>query len=216
MSEKNLVQELGRDYVTNYFNGALFRDGDDIYQFNGMITNTQGMSQKFHAGQRGAWEEIQIPASKLKNFGTFSIPALGYRNVGIGNNETVIRLWHSRSTRRGFRLEHVGVETVAPFDMLGDVPVWELMDRWAQVDTVYNPKFVPLKLGIPQLLNHESIGFAVNPDTAVTLDADGDADNPWTIHYKGNKVGGIDENGVIMIRHKVVNRRDVRRTLELE
>lgn len=215
MSNKNLVQELGANYVNGYFRGALFKDEGDIYQFLSVASGTKASALKMTAA--GHWEEVVIPVSKLKGFTTFSIPKLGYRNLESRNLKAVAQLSSTRSTKRGFRLEGVMVDYLDDYSMVYPYsdPVWEFMSSEQRTNIIYNPTFTPLKIGLQELMEGRLSSFAMSPDIAVALDTDADSDKPWAIYFKSIKVGAVDGDGVVSVNNKVVSRNAVRRELEL-
>jgi hypothetical protein len=169
---------------------------------------SQTKAQAFKLGAHGQWEDAIIPASKLKGFTTFSIPKLGYRNLEHGDIKAVIQLSSVRSTKRGFRLDCVNVDYLDDFAMVyphAD-PIWEYMGSEDKVRLIFEPNFLPLKIGLQELMEGRLSSFAMSSDIALSLDTDADADKPWAIYFKSIKVGAVAADGTITVNNKTISR----------
>lgn len=218
MAGKNLVEELGHEYVTSYFQGAMLQSEGNLYRFVHMRSSAMALVQKFlpDGSPINGWEEVHIPASALKGFTSFSSPKLGYRNIKRGPDpHSVTYLTSQRSTRRGFRLDNIRADNLSVFNLENVEAGWDFLDLWTKTKVVYSPEFVGLKQGLAELQAGNLLGFAVNHDIAIAIDMDIAAKFPWSIYFKGMRVGGISDTGIITIHNKIVNRQEVRSQLEI-
>ena len=213
-----LLDDLGRQYVNDRFHQALFRIDDTIYSFARVENGTnEALVEKMPDNDRHRWTAMHIPVDLLKDFTTFSIPKLGYRNILFGDVNAVINLSCVRSTQRGFKLDHVTYSSPPVYGTLGISvdDIWETQNKTQRVRVIYFPKFPSIKEGLKDMLAGQSAGCALSPDAAIFMDLDCDAEFPWSIVFKGKPVGGVDEHGQIVVRNKVVSRSSLRKLLDI-
>lgn len=166
------------------------------------------------------WEPASLKSSVLKDFSTFSIPKLGYRTFkgAMTGKELLGYISHIRSTRRGFRPGFLVADIHDTFSVLSDYgdDEWQGLDAATKTLHAVKPNFFTVKEALHKLMNNDALGVALNPDTAIVLEMQEMQDDPWTIYYKGTRVGRVSEEGNIRINNKVMNRDTFRRQLKVD
>lgn len=210
----NLVESLGARYVNDYFGLAMFRHEDKVYKFHAALSPTEAeVARLDKRGDEPWWNVMRVPIDMVKDFTSFAVPKLGYRIIRWGNDELLVKLEHQRSTRRGFRLELVRAEPSAISAMLfGEVDgVFAAHSESRQADICYFPEFDTVKTGINKLLACETTAVALSPDMAIVLDVEQAGHIPFSIMYRGTRIGTVDDIGCIRINNKAVSRESFRR-----
>lgn len=213
MPRENLIKNLGSAYVSDSFAGAIFMMEGLVYKFDS-ATDDQVYAQRLIGDRVGT---VIIPASKLKDFTAFAHPKLGYRSIDYNGTTALLNLVGLRSGRRGFRMDTIQPNTLPVYEALEEYPAqaYEELDYIERVKLVFTPEFSSVKMGIKDLLDGRQLGVALNHDTAIVTDVSADGKYPWAIYYREVKVGGIDENGAIVVAEKTINRNTLRKKLEL-
>lgn len=210
----NLVTSLGRRYVNDYFNMALFQHEGKVYKLHAVLSNTEAEVATLSTRRdEPYWDVTRVPLDYMKDFTSFAVPRLGYRTVEFAGNQLLLDLQHQRSTRRGFRLELVRSEGVPISTMLfGECnEVFRAFGEAWQANLCYFPKFDTVKSGINKLLAAETTAVALSPDMAIVLDVEQAGDIPFSILYRGTRIGTVDDDSRIRINNKAVSRESFRR-----
>lgn len=213
-----LVTDLGRQYVNTYFHQSMFKIDNDVFIFQSIQQDGNSVVvSKMPDNERSRWTTTELPIDLLKDFTTFSIPRLGYRNIGRNSMSAVVNLSAMRSTRRGFKLDHLLLNYAPVYGTVGTRPddLWDTYNQTQRAKVIYFPEFLTLKDGMKELLGGQRAGFALSPDAAIEMDIDSEAEFPWCVRFKGKAIGGVDDSGKIVIRNKVVSRSSLYKLLEL-
>lgn len=210
----NLVESLGARYVNDYFGLAMFRHEDNVYKFHAALSNTEAeVARLDKRNSEPWWNVMRVPVDMVKDFTSFAVPRLGYRIIKWGPDDLLMKLEHQRSTRRGFRLELVRTESSTISTMLfGEVDgVFNAYNEAQQANICYFPEFDTVKSGINKLLSCETTAVALSPDMAIILDVEQAGHIPFSVLYRGTRIGTVDDAGRIRINNKAVSRESFRR-----
>lgn len=210
----NLVTSLGRRYVNDYFSLALFQHEGSVYKLHNVLGNTEAEVAKLIKRNSSVhWDITIVPLDYMKDFTSFAVPRLGYRTMRYAGNDLLVNLQHQRSTRRGFRLELIRSEGAPISNMLfgESEAVFGSYEEPRQADICYFPEFDTVKSGINKLLASETTAVALSPDMAIVLDVEQAGDIPFSIMYRGTRIGTVDDDSRIRINNKAVSRESFRR-----
>lgn len=214
----DLVEQLGEQYVSEFFRGALIRRGRILYlikqaQAGVLVTNYLNLDD-----EEADWGRKNLPTSTLENFTSLAWPKLGYRNLRnnlVGN--AVCFFGSTRSVLRGLREEHLTKEVLPIFDTMGTAVMSKApcSSSAFRLRQLFNPKWIPFKEGINKIKAGEIVAFALNEDMAVSLSVQDGPDRFCDILYKQKVVGQVSESGEILIANQVMMKSNLKKMYAL-
>lgn len=216
MSSKNLVQDLGYQYVREFLCGACFQVDGTVYYLRNLEETVATVDRFSLSDEESRFERAHIPATALRGFETFKYPTLGYRQYRTeGGENAVLNLHTARSAQRGLRMDLVRHQLLPVFNYLGQ----DIADNYhglsfeQKLRMIFRPQFTPFSTAVRQLVRGEVAGAAINENTAVGISCTRSADRAFDIYFRDRVVGRIDEKGVTHISNKVMNRYDLQKAL---
>lgn len=214
MAKKNLADELGSQYVTEFYNGALFVHGNTLCCMRGVHGDTIVVDQVDLSDPKD-WARVQLPVDTLANFAKFQWPTLGYRELKSTRYGTlVLHISSTRSAHRGLRYEHLHIDMVPVIKRLrGASYEWEDRPQVELLTSIFRPTYTKFADGLKLLLDGDIPSFAVNEHLAVALSVDQSVDRAFDIYFRQKIVGGVAENGSVTISNKIIQRDSVRTAL---
>src|SRR5687768_6876864 len=112
----NLVEELGPQYFTEFFTGALFLRGDELLQVEG------AGSTRINARNVETGAGTYVPADFFTGYKAFEYPILGYRKL---TPQKVGFITRQQSTARGVRASTLQVGLSPASSMLRDLGAYD-------------------------------------------------------------------------------------------
>lgn len=216
MSGKNLVQDLGSQYVREFLCGASFLHDNTVHYLRS-VDGAVAITDSFALDAPDpVFNRVHIPISVLQGFETFKYPDLGYRQYTAGNNENVVvSLSTSRSAHRGLRLDLVRQQYLPVFNYLGTTTAdsYHVLRNEQRLQLIFNPTYVPFSTAISQLLSGQIAGAAISAHVAIGISCTRSSDRAFDVYFRDRVVGRIDEKGAVHISNKVMNRHDLRKVL---
>lgn len=214
MAKKNLALELGANYVTEFYNGALFIHDGKLCRMRGVQGETI-IVEYVDINAPTDWQVMSLPVDVISSFSKFQWPTLGYREFKdpkYGN--VVMHISANRSAHRGLRHEHLHFDTLPALKRLrGAGYAHEDMPHTQLLCGVFSPKYTKFVDGIKLLLDGDIPAFAVNEHLAVALSVDQADDRSYDIYFRQKVVGSVAENGSVTISNKIIQRDSVRTAL---
>lgn len=213
----NLIDQLGPQYVNEWFVGALFKVDDTVHMLDRV---RDGLVYTWTLKPDSTvWntDRTTLPFDNFTSFEDFAYPRLGYRNfdmpLGNGKEVNTVRFAQSqRSVHRGLRRDSLDW-----FDYPlanGVMPSAYLQGRDVkEVQALFFPKFIPYTEGIKKLMRGEVIAFAISEDLAVGLSSTS-ASAAADIHFRQKVVGNVDSDGKIILFNKTLRRTHFKKLME--
>lgn len=214
MAKKNLAEELGSNYVTEFYNGALFVHDNKLCSMRGVVGKNIVVDQVDLVDPKD-WIGAEYPLDTIDNFSKFQWPTLGYREMPSAKyGNLVLHISANRSAHRGLRFEHLHIDMVPVVKRLrGASYEWEDRPRQELLINIFRPKFTKFTEGLKLLLAGDIPAFAVNEHLAVALSVDQADDRAYDIYFRQKIVGNVSENGSVTISNKIIQRDSVRTAL---
>ena len=167
----NLVEDLGRGYINDFFSGSYFLYEGNLHKLIGAnSTGTldthmyEGVPMCFGYEARSA----RIPWSALDSFKNLSWPKLGYRNM-LSSDGTIIaaHVTATRNTRRGLYEDCLNVtHSPATSIYLSSLAYPSLATCMVHV---YYPKWYTFTEALTLLETKQAISVALNPDISLAV-----------------------------------------------
>ena len=169
----NLVEDLGRGYVSDFFNGSYFLYEGNLHKLIGANSGGtletlmyEGVPMRSRYDARGA----RIPWSALDSFKNLSWPKLGYRNMSSSDGTIIAaHITATRNTRRGLYEECLNV-TYSPATSVY-LSVLAYPSHTACMVQVYYPKWYTFTEALTLLETGQAISVALNPDISLVISA---------------------------------------------
>lgn len=223
MAKKLLFEELGAQYIREWFHGALFVHENKLHCLQdvmrtegskGMETVVVTTSLNLLAGTP-KWSKDRVPPASLVDFSTFKYPKLGYRQFyqdGIGM--VVAQCTALRAAQRGLRLDTVRWDSLPVYTALDyDREFWDSINQARIAKEIFAPTFTPFSVGIHKILEGEIPAFAINEDLAVGLACVNDGNEGCNVYFRGRVVGNVSDNGHLTITNKILQRDNIKKKL---
>jgi len=167
----NLVEDLGRGYINDFFSGSYFLYEGNLHKLigaNSSRTLATYMYEEVPMCFRYEARATSIPWSALDSFKSLSWPKLGYRNV-LSSDETIIaaHITATRNTRRGLAEDCLNV-TYSPAASI------YLSNQACPSHTtcmvqIYYPKWYTFTEALTLLETKQAISIALNPDISLAV-----------------------------------------------
>lgn len=224
MPQKELLhQQLGVQYINEWFHGALFSVGTKLHRLReiGRDANGEGRVVHTHSLSLTAgmprWSADTVPLDTLVDFSTFKYPKLGYRQFRQGRiGNIVVNLNAIRAAQRGLRLDSIRHDPLPVFRAL-DVGMpgesYSAVNDARIAKEIFAPSYTPFSVGLHQLLKGEVAGFAVNEDLAIGIACVNDGSEGYNVYFRGRVVGTVSEGGHLTITNKILQRESLKKKL---
>lgn len=189
----NLVEELSAGYFTDFFAGALFLNGDALYQVDS-ATRTRVAVRPFNAA--GTGDQQTIPADFFTGYKTFEYPILGYRRIGP---HKITYLTRRQTTARGLRPASI-ISTISPATQMLRETGLTPPESSSQVDraksvAAFKPEFDNLG-ELPAMLSGDKFGLVLSAN--IMIEPSVDAVNDWfNVYYKQSLIGKMNSRGAV-------------------
>jgi hypothetical protein len=206
---KNLVDELGLEYVDQFYRGALFQLDNKIYQYQKHSERGVIQCRAFAAESKSPrWQTVYLASEKILNMDVFGWPKLGYREFTDAYGQKFVYFVSvSRSAMRGLREELIQF-TPAPVVRL--IPKRHELRQWCNTAVfaqgIFLPTFTDFDTGMELLRTGKCCSFALNEDIAVCLSTNRDHDREFDILYKESVIGEVLADNTVVIPHKIAKR----------
>lgn len=190
----NLVEDLGRGYVSDFFNGSYFLYEDRLHKLIGVNSSGtletftyEGVPMRSRYEARGA----RIPWSALDSFKNLSWPKLGYRNM-LSSDETIIaaHITATRNTRRGLAEDCLNV-TYSPATSIY-LSNQACLSHTTCMVQIYYPKWYTFTEALTLLETKQAISVALNPDISLAVSVQSpDKEVIYDILFREKVVGSV-------------------------
>lgn len=221
MPKQLLHEQLGVQYINEWFAGALFMHENKLHRLRGIERMESGTAVRTHSISLTAgsprWAGDSVPLSALVDFSTFKYPKLGYRQFRQGRiGNIVVQMTSVRAAQRGLRIENMTVTSLPAYRAV-EIPVsgegYAAINDARVAKEIFNPTFTPFSVGLRQLLEGEALAFAVNGDLAVGAACVNDGSQGFNVYFRGRVVGTVDERGNLSITNKILQRESLKKKL---
>lgn len=216
MNQKSLVESLGADYISGFFQDAFFQIDNKLHKVSTaddrlIYTHSFSLSSK-----NPRWQTDNVPQEMLRSFSDFAYPKLGYRQIispHIGN--IVFNIESIRSSHRGLRETGLRVETLINYNLINvTADEWSSKTSSQRAKELFAPTFTSFADGIKQLLAGEIFGFAVSEDIAVVVSCGADVGRHYEILFRDKPVGSINQDGTLFLNNKIMQRASLRKKFD--
>lgn len=189
----NLVEELSANYFTEFFSGALFLNGDNLFQVES-ANRTRVAVRAFTPA--GTGDSQSIPADFFTGYKTFEYPILGYRRLGPHKNAYLTR---RQTTARGLRPNSIISNITPASNMLRELglvpPEPSSLAERMKAYTAFKPVFDTLD-ELPAMLNGDKFGLVLSP--SILIEPSVDAVNDWfNVYYRQSIIGKMNSRGAV-------------------
>lgn len=201
----SLVNELGINYVNDFFHGTMVQKDGYAYVISNVGRNGISASRLNLSAVRPEWDMINLPLEFLNSFKDLEWPRLGYRNIKMRHSDAAPVVYYvscTRAVQRGIALERL---TYAPLPIFTSLNRASNPNNALAAQQVYRPLFVSLKEGMQGILEGRMAGFAVNADIAVAVSIS-TRDAVADVFYRNKLVGHIDRYNRISLNNKTLSR----------
>lgn len=216
MAGKNLVQDLGAQYVREFLCGASFLHDNTVHYLRS-IDGAVAITDSFALDAPDpVFSRMHIPISVLQGFETFKYPELGYRQYTATNDENVVvSLSTSRSAHRGMRLDLVRQQYLPVFNYLGTSTAdsYHVLRNEQRLQLIFKPTYTPFSTAVQGLLAGRIAGAAISEHVAIGISCTRSSDRVFDVYFRDRVVGRIDADGSVHISNKVMNRYGLRKVL---
>ena len=167
----NLVEDLGRGYINDFFSGSYFLYEGNLHKLIG--ANSSGTLATY------MYEEVpvcfryeacatSIPWSALDSFKNLSWPKLGYRNM-LSSDETIIaaHITATRNTRRGLAEDCLNVTYSHAASIYLSNQAYP--SHTTCMVQIYYPKWYTFTEALTLLETKQAISIALNPDISLAV-----------------------------------------------
>lgn len=206
----SLIEDLGAEYVDQFYRRAMFQLGNMIYQYNGSVGDGHISVKCFRKDSSDPrWEMSTLRSEDFPDMDAFSWPRLGYRNLEHGGYPpSPYYLSTSRSAMRGLRAEFLRADPITLLSLLPNTEINRDLFSSAKIaQTIFNPKFIPFSEGMALLRAGDAPGFALSSDVAIAISVTESADTKFEVLHRQRVVGRVTDDD-----HVVVPKRFFKRT----
>lgn len=202
----NLIEELGADYVTDMYHGALFlHEGvPHMFQRAGNRVCVAHM-----AVQQDQWKMVEIPAAAFEDMGKFQWPQLGYRNVQYKKHNLVVDVAMLRSAKRGLRTALLTAEGTKAGSLFNTADPWVHLigpGNVAQANTLLLPKWYTLAAAREALASGTAVSCALSSNLALEINPFVEDPKELSVLFRGAKVGAMLGDGTLEVPSRLAMR----------
>ncbi len=217
---KPLSALLGREYMDQFYKGALFLRDGYIHSYAGHITASTILTKRISAqpGNNDGWQQYELPTSEITDMSAFAWPQLGYRNIQLKPKFSgVFHMSSIRSAMRGLKSTSIMYEGAPITNLLcnGNMPT-----AYVKIDhilrEVYAPKFPKYREALQQLDQNKHPCLAIHRDFAIGIPVSRAGNDPYDVYYKNAACGVINSNGQAVLTQRLRKRHSVYRLFEGE
>lgn len=208
----SIINELGTGYANDFFIGAMFVKGNNLYQFARARSSSL---EVFHIDLNQPprdWSLTSIPVDAINSFADIAWPRLGYRNL-LTHNGNNFFAWVSaaRTVHRGLRLENLSWQVPTAAEAINlNLGSTRVYNGYTKAYEIFKPTFYGYREGIKNMMEGKWLGFAINEDVAIVLSVSGDASAFADILYRNKVVGYVTKDGIIEVNNKILRRSALR------
>lgn len=189
----NLVEELSANYFTEFFSGALFLNGDNLFQVES-ASRSRVLVRPFTP--TGTGDAQGIPADFFTGYKTFEYPILGYRRLGPNK---IAYLTRRQTTARGLRPNSIIASASPASTMLREMSLVPPDPSSVAERTKAYAAFKPIfdNLGeLPAMLNGDKFGLVLSSN--ILIEPSVDAVNDWfNVYYRQSVIGKMNSRGAV-------------------
>lgn len=206
----NLIDQLGAEYVDQFYRGAYFMLGDKILQYGRHDPDGSGkiLCKGFNADAASPrFATLTIPQDRIESMDTFGWPKLGYRELKEGDDKFVYFISLNRSAMRGMRDELLQFSPAPPVGLLpgrDDARRWCSAAMYAQA--IFRPKFTDFDEGVWHLREGVYTSFALSPDLAVCLSTSKSVTRSIDVLFRETIIGEVLDDNTVVVPPKIIKR----------
>lgn len=203
-----LVEQLGLEYVDQFYKNSHFRVGDKLYKYVSHHSRATLHVQTLDLTRPNAvWTPEIVANDIIVDMDTFAWPKLGYRNMRAENGMSLPYFVSTqRSAMRGFRDDFIFFSPPSTVLML---PSYEnprnYLGNHQYMREIYTPSFIAFDEGMAKLKDGAIPGFAINEDLCITMCID-DAEREFDVYHRERLIGSVDSNNVVRIPHAIAKK----------
>lgn len=193
----NLINELGAEYVSQMYSGALFLHDNEPHMFD----RARGDFVTAHKVVDKRWSLQTLAYADFPDMSKFAWPALGYRNVQYKKHNLVVEVGHARSTKRGLRAQLLTAEpTKAALLFNYDISwIGLLGDDAGRCETVLKPTYFTMEKAREYLYDGKAVSCAINSNLALEINPFSEDPRELSVLWKGAKIGSMLGDGTLEV-----------------
>lgn len=203
----SLPEQLGREYVDQFYRHALFRMGDDVLMYRKHITANEIQCYAVDK-RRFEWTDKVIPSKDVASMDTFQWPKLGYRQFQYKKGVfSTSYLSMQRSAMRGLKDELVLCDKVGDAILFQSAPsMRDAMGAAKFAWEIFNPTFTPFDEGVQLIRDGNAICVALNEDVALSFSATQGPNRVADVIYRQKVIGEVRPDGEVVVPHKIARK----------
>lgn len=206
----SLIDQLGADYVDQFYRGAYFMLDGKIIQYgrHSEEGGKQIVCKGFAAdAATPRFANITIPSDSIQSMDTFAWPKLGYREFNDNGDKFVYFVTMSRSAMRGMRDELIQFNAVPAVRLIprrDELRNWVTPAVYAQ--TIFRPKFTDFDEGVRNVREGVYTSFALSEDLAVCLSTNKNNSRTIDVLFRENIIGEVLADNTVEVPAKIIKR----------
>ena len=207
-----LADELGQEYMDQFYKEAMFVYGSRVHQYKGHIDPNTIVTSSTSLRENELWVTSKVPSSYITSMSNFQWPKLGYRQF-ITNKSTdrlVYYITTMRSAMRGLKASLLIYSPAPPYLL---IPPYDnpknVVHSSELARRLFNPLFMKYSEGLNILTRKESAAVALSEDFALCIPVTNTRAHAFDVLYKGQVVGSVDEHGAAKLPNRLKKRHSV-------
>lgn len=205
----NLIEQLGSDYVDQFYRGAIFMLDDKIVMYGRHAEDGTIACKAFPKdSQNPTFRAYSVSPQRIDSMDVFGWPKLGYREFTTDKGcKHVYFVTLTRSAMRGMRDDLLSFNPVPVARLLPavrDIRGWVSSALYAQA--IFCPKFSDFDEGIKKLREGAWSSFALSEDIAVCISTSKGNKQTIDVLFKEHIIGQVLPDGTVAIPHKIAKR----------
>lgn len=206
----NLADELGRDYMDQFYKDAYFAYDGRVHIYKGHLDRARVQTVSCTLDGEDRWDTTEVPSAAIKNMGFFSWPKLGYRELNVKGERLVYSFGSTRSAMRGLKTTFL---TYDPLPVLRLIPNGPQPGNYVRKEmlarAIFHPKYMTFLQGIEEMDAKRTAAFALNEDFAISIPVTRMRVGKYDVFYKGNLIGIVQDDGYVTLPRRLRKRNSV-------
>ena len=200
----NLIDELGSEYITQMYSGAIFLHNDVPH----MLDRVRDGRVACYAVDNGDWHPTNLSWDDFPDMAKFSWPALGYRNVDYKKHTLVVEVCAQRSTKRGLRTQLLSVANTKAGALFNvDLPPPLLLgNQVQQAYSLLKPRYFTLEEARTMLHDGKAVSCAISANLAIEINPFSARTQEMSVLYRGAKIGAMLQDGTLEVPNQLAKR----------